>query len=181
MACHYGPWTERTVGQCRTWHAIIALGINTQMDDVGRGMPSSRLERTHSMRRWVWNSMIVLGKHTWSDDIGRDMPSWPLDNTHGRIILCIEFHHSPLTANTNGLCRVWNVIITLEKNVRSDEITHGILLFPFDKTHDQTMSSVACHYSTWIAQTIGGLRAWRFIIALGQHTWSNNVGRGMPS
>ena len=180
MDCHYGLWTERTVLHCRTWHAIIALGMNTQMDYVGRGMPSSPLERTHSTRRWVWNSIIAFGKHTWSDDIGRDMPSWPYDITHGRTILRTKCHHSPLTANTNGLSPVWNVIINLGKHIRSDKIMRGILLFPFEKAHDRMTSSVACHYSTWTTQTIRGLQAWLFIIALGQHTWSNDVVCGMP-
>ena len=41
MACNHRPWTAHTKGRCRSWDAIIALVLPTQMDDVGRGMPSS--------------------------------------------------------------------------------------------------------------------------------------------
>ena len=35
------------VGKRQAWHAIIALGRETRSNDVGRGMPSSPLGRTH--------------------------------------------------------------------------------------------------------------------------------------
>ena len=33
----------------------------------------------------------------------------------------------------------------------------------------------------WTARTVKKRRAWHDITALGQHTWSNDVGRGMTS
>ena len=43
------------------------------------------------------------------------------------------------------------------------------------------MSCVALHHRPWIARTVGRHRAWHNITAFGQHTRSNDVGRGMPS
>ena len=58
---------------------------------------------------------------------------------------------------------------------------------------------MACHHRPWtanmveqrqawhaiitfgLADTVGRRRAWHAIIALGRQTWSNDVGRGMPS
>ena len=49
------------------------------------------------------------------------------------------------------------------------------------KTHDQTTSIVACHHRHWKKTTIKLRRAWYAIIALGQHTRSNDVEHGVPS
>ena len=43
------------------------------------------------------------------------------------------------------------------------------------------MSGVACNHLLWEAQTVRRRRAWHAITALGQHTWSDDVERGMPS
>ena len=52
---------------------------------------------------------------------------------------------------------------------------------PLGRTDGRTASGVACHHRPWIAQTVGRRRAWHAIIALGQHTRSDDVGRCMPS
>ena len=69
------------VGRNRAWLAIMVLGPNARLDDVGRGMPSSPLEctqmddvgqdmtsspleSTHSMRHLAWNAIIAVGNHT---------------------------------------------------------------------------------------------------------------------
>ena len=52
---------------------------------------------------------------------------------------------------------------------------------PLGSTHDRTTSRVACHHSPWMANTIERRQAWHAINAFGQHTWSNDVGRIMPS
>ena len=41
VACHHRSWEPYTVRCLRVSHAIIALGKHTQLDYVGRGMPSS--------------------------------------------------------------------------------------------------------------------------------------------
>ena len=52
---------------------------------------------------------------------------------------------------------------------------------PLDSTHGKTTSGVACHHRLWTAHTVKRCQAWHAIIAFGQHTWSNDVGHGMPS
>ena len=52
---------------------------------------------------------------------------------------------------------------------------------PFDSKHDRTTSGVACHHRLRATQTIERRQEWHAIIAFGQHTRSNDVGRGMPS
>ena len=44
-----------------------------------------------------------------------------------------------------------------------------------------TVSGVACHHRLWPAHTVERRRVWHAIIAFGQHTRSNDIGRGMPS
>ena len=55
---------------------------------------------------------------------------------------------------------------------------------PLDSTHGHMKSGVTCHHCLWTAHTVGlgrQRRAWHDIIALGQHTRSDYVGRGMTS
>ena len=79
VACHHRPWTIKTVGRHRAWHAIIALGQNTRSDGVGHGMSSSPLDNTHRRttlglachhppwaaqifgRCQAWHAIIALG------------------------------------------------------------------------------------------------------------------------
>ena len=93
VACHHSPWTANTVERCRAWHANIAFGQHRRSHDVGRGMPSSPLGRTHSRmtsgvachhclreahtveRRWAWHAIIAFGKHTWTNNVRRCMQS----------------------------------------------------------------------------------------------------------
>ena len=51
---------------------------------------------------------------------------------------------------------------------------------PLDNTHGRTTSGVTCHHRLWKAHTVER-RAWHAIIAFGQHTQSNDIGRGMTS
>ena len=53
--------------------------------------------------------------------------------------------------------------------------------YPLDGKHDRTTSGVTCHHLLWTAHTVERHREWHAIIAFGQHTRSNDVGRGMPS
>ena len=84
MTCHHRPCTARTVGRRQAWHAITALEKHTRSNDVGRGMTSPPLDRTHGRQRRAWHDITALGQHTQSDDVGRSMTSPPLDSTHGR-------------------------------------------------------------------------------------------------
>ena len=52
---------------------------------------------------------------------------------------------------------------------------------PLDCTHGRTTAGESCHHRLWEAPTIKRRQEWHEITALGQHTRSNDVGRGMPS
>ena len=43
----HGPWEAPTAGLRRAWHAIIALVLNTPLDQVGCGMPTWPFGSTH--------------------------------------------------------------------------------------------------------------------------------------
>ena len=163
MACHHRLSAAYTVGRRRAWHAIIALGQQRRSDDVGRGIPSSPLDSTHGQttsgvtcRHRLWTSHTVV-------NVGRGMTSPLLDSTHGR-------RH-----------RTWHVITALGQHTRSDYVGRGMTSPPLDSTHGQTTSGVASHNRLWAAQTLERHRSWHAISTFGQHTRSNDVGRGMPS
>ena len=96
-------------------------------------------------------------------------------------------------------CRVWHSIIAFRQQTQSNDIERGMTSPPFDSTHGQTMSGVACHHRLWTSshsRTAWGVAfhhhpltenafercwAWHAIIALGQHKRSNDVSCGMPS
>ena len=46
VTCHHHFWNSHTVKQHSAWYAIIAFGLHTRSDDVGRGMTSSPLDCT---------------------------------------------------------------------------------------------------------------------------------------
>ena len=48
---------------------------------------------------------------------------------------------------------------------------------PLGSTHGRTMSGLASHHRPLKANTVTGRRAWHDIIALGKHTWSDDVER----
>ena len=52
---------------------------------------------------------------------------------------------------------------------------------PLDSAHDRTTSGATCHHRLWKAHTAERRRVWHAIIAYGQHKWSNDIGREMPS
>ena len=52
---------------------------------------------------------------------------------------------------------------------------------PLGSTHGQTTSGVACHHRLWTSQTVERRRLWHAIIAIGHHTWWNDIRRGMTS
>ena len=52
---------------------------------------------------------------------------------------------------------------------------------PLDCTHGQQRRAWHAIIAFGIADAVGRRKAWHAIIALGRKTWSNDVGRGMPS
>ena len=172
LACHHRLWVAHTVERRQAWHAIIAFGKHTRSYDVGRGMPSSPLGRTHGRttsgmachhspwtantveRRHAWHANIAFGQHRRSDGVGRGMPSSPWGSTHSRTTSGVAFHHSPWMANNVERCRAWLDITALGLHARSDNVRRGMTSPPWDSTHDRQR------------------RAWHDITALGQHTRS---------
>ena len=108
-------------------------------------------------------------------------------------------HHRLWAAHTVQQCRAWHAIIASGQHTRSNDVRRGMPSSPLDSTNDQTTSCVACyhrlwtrsqsrsasglacHHLPWTENTVERRWAWHAIIAFGQHTWSNDVGRGMTS
>ena len=159
-----------------------------------------RLWTTHSVeRRRAWHAIIVFGQHKRSNDVGRGMPSSPLGSTHGRTTSGVECHHCHWAAqtverrrawhaiiafeqaDTVGRRRSWHAIIALGRQTWSNDVRHGMPSSPLGNTDGRTTFGVACHHRLWPANTVERRQAWHAIIAIGQHTRSNDVERGMPS
>ena len=103
------------------------------------------------------------------------------------------------TAHTEERRRAWHDIITFGQHTRwnyvgsgmpssplgstkrSNDVERGMQSSPLGSTHGRMTSGVACHNRLKAAHTVERRRAWHDITAFGQHTWSNAIGRGMPS
>ena len=85
------------------------------------------------------------------------------------------------TAHMEERHRAWNYIIAFGQHKQSDNVGRGMPSPPLDITHGQMTSGVACHLHPSTKHTVGRRRAWHDLTALGQHTQSNYVGRGMTS
>ena len=93
MSCHHRPWTAYKDGQCKTWRAIMVLGLHKGSDDVGSGIKSCHLESTYNSTTLgvvchhisliahiieqcrVWPAIITFGNHSGSDDVRSGMPA----------------------------------------------------------------------------------------------------------
>ena len=73
IAYHHRLWAAHTVKRRRAWHAIIALGRQTQSNDVRHGMPPSPLGITHGRTK----SGVACHHRLWTADtvgnVGRCM------------------------------------------------------------------------------------------------------------
>uniref|UniRef100_A0A3Q7FLK9 Uncharacterized protein n=1 Tax=Solanum lycopersicum TaxID=4081 RepID=A0A3Q7FLK9_SOLLC len=161
VACHHHPWAAHTIRSHQVWHAIIALGKHTQLDGVGRGIPSSPLENIHDQTTSgvAWhNHHWEAHTHTQSDDIGRGIPSSLLGSTHDRMTLSVACHYHPWRAYTIGRRRVRYVIIALGQNTQSNDIARGIVASTLGNTHDRMTSGVAFYHHPREVHTVG--RRW---------------------
>ena len=149
--------------QRRAWHDITAIRQHT----VGR--------------RRTWHAIIAFGQHTRSNDVGRGVQSLPLCSTHGGMTSGVACHHRLWAAHTVEQRRAWHAIIALGRQTRSNDVRRGMPSSPLGSTNGRTMSGVTCHHRLWTTHIVERRRAWHAIIAFGQHTRSNDVGRGMPS
>ena len=167
VACHHRLWAAHTVerhqawhaiiafglahtvGRRRAWHAIIDLGRQTRSNDVGHGMTSPPLGRTHGRttsgvachhhlwaaqtikRRRARHAIIAHGRQTRSNNVRRDIPSPPLDNTHGSTTSGVACH------------------LAFGKHTRSKYVERGMTSPPLGITHGQTSSGMTCHHRLW--------------------------------
>ena len=70
-------------------------------------------------------------------------------------------------ADTVGRRKVWHAIIAHGRETRSNDVERGMPSPPWDNTHGQKTSGVACYHRLWAAQTVGRHRVWHAITALG--------------
>ena len=144
VACHHRLWAAQTVERCRVWHAIIALGRQTQSNEVRRDMPSSPLDSTHGRmtsgmachhrlwavhtvkRRWPWHAIIAFGQHTRSNDVWRGMSSLPLDGKHDQATSGGACHHRLWAAQTVERRRAWNAIKAIGRQTQSNDVRRDI-------------------------------------------------------
>ncbi|TMW82141.1 hypothetical protein EJD97_006667 [Solanum chilense] len=151
------------------WHGIINLGQHTRSNDVGRGMQSSPLDTYTVGLRRVLHAIIALGINTRSDDVGPGMPLSQLERIH-RV----------------GRCRASHAFIALTQYTWSEDVRHDMPSSPLGSTHGRMTSVV--HRQTWhVIIAHGHHKGWEevgrcnVIMALCQHTWSDDFGYGRPS
>ena len=172
MACHHRLGTSHTVRRHRAWHAIIAFRQYKRSDDVGRGMPSPPLDSTHgrmtsgvACHHLHWEAQTVERRR-------RGMQTSPLGSTHSRTTSGVACQHRLWAAHTVKRCQVWHDITSFGQRIQSNNVERGMPSPPWDSTHGQTTSNVACHHHLLAAQTVIRRRPWYAITSLGQHTQS---------
>ena len=143
-------------------------------------MPSC-LWKAHTVeRRRAWHDITALGWHARSNDIGQGMTSPPLDSTDNRQRRA-WYDITAIGQHTVGRRRAWHDITSFGQHIRSNDVGRDMPSLPLGSTHGRTTSGMACHHSLWTANTVEQCREWHAIITFGQHTRSNDVGRGIPS
>uniref|UniRef100_A0A494G8C1 Uncharacterized protein n=1 Tax=Solanum lycopersicum TaxID=4081 RepID=A0A494G8C1_SOLLC len=105
----------------------------------------------------------TMSCHTRSNDVGGGMPSLPLDSTHGRMTSGV--------APSSPLC-------STNSRTTSCMACHNRL---WTSSHSRTASGVGCHHRPLTKNAVERRWAWHAIIAFGQHTRSNDVGRVITS
>ena len=144
-------------------------------------MTSPPLDSTHGQmtsgvacHHLLWEAQMVERRR-------HGMPTSPLGSTHGRTTSGVACQHRLWAAHTVERCRAWHDNTSFGQRIRSNNVQRGTLSPPLDSTHGQTTSGVACYHRLWAAQTVGRHRVCHAITALGEHTRSDDVWRGMPS
>ena len=104
-----------------------------------------------------------------------------LDGKHDQTTSAVACHHLLRAAKTVEQRRAWHAIIAFRQHTWSNDVGRGMPSPTLGSTNDRTTSGMECHHRLWEAHTVERRRAWHAIIAFGQHTRSNDVGRGKPS
>ena len=109
------------------------------------------------------------------------MTSPPLDSTHGLTTSGAACNHCLWETHMIECCWAWHAIISFGWQTRSNGVKRDKLSPSLDSTHSRTSSGVACYHRLYTAHTVERRWTWHDITAFGQQTWSNDVGRDMPS
>ena len=125
------------------------------------------------------HAIIILRQHTQLYHIECGMPLSPLGSIHGWMASAVAFYHRPWKTYTIRLRRAWHAIIAIGKHTRLDNVQRRITSSPLGSTQSRTTSGVVYHHYPWTAHTVRRRLAWHAIINLGEHTLSDDVGRGM--
>ncbi|TMW83361.1 hypothetical protein EJD97_001925 [Solanum chilense] len=171
MTCHLCNWTAHMTTFGVAVHHCPWIAY-TGSDGIGRGMPSSPLDSTWSQD--VERSMVSLpldSTHGWTT-LGASTLSSSLGSTHGRMTSSIKCHHCPWRHTRSDYVR---------EQTRTIDIRRGMPAWPLVIPHGRMMSGVECHHRPWKAYNVERRWGWHAIITLGQHTRSDDVGRGMTS
>ena len=127
--------------------------------------------------RLAWLAIIALGQNTSRTMLCLACPHGPWA-AHMVGVAC---HHRPWAAHMVRLLGAWHAIIAFEHPKQMKNVECCMPSFPLCSTHDWMTSGMACHHRPWIEHTIGRCMVWNAIISFRQHTWTNNIGRVMPS
>ena len=133
------------------------------VERCGRGMPSCLWEAHTVERRRAWNAIITFGQHKRRMTSGVACHHRRWTSLHSQTASGVACHHRLLAAHT------------------ANTVGHGMPSSPLESKHGRMTSGMTCHHRLWTAYTVKLRRAWHAIIAFGQHSRSNDVGRGMPS
>ena len=93
----------------------------------------------------------------------------------------VACHQRLWAAQKVGRRQALHAIIAFGHHTQSNDVGRGMPSSPLGSTHGQTTSGVACQHCLKAADTVERHGAWHDIIVFGQHTWSNDVERDMPS
>ena len=138
-------------------------------------MPSCLLHNTHGLTMSCmgihrpWESYMVMECYyrPWIEYTVRRRQPW-------------QFYNRPWTTHTVVLRRTLTLIIALGQYTSSDYIGCEMLSSPLERIHYLKMSGVTCYGRPWTSHTIRGCWAWHARMSLEQHTWLDDIRRGMP-
>ena len=126
-------------------------------------------------------AIIAVGHCTRSDDIERGMPLSHLESIHDKTMWGEVHYHLHWTEHMIGRYQALHARKALGQLSWSDHVDCGMPLSPLGSRDGRTMSAITCHHCPWAAHKVRRRRACYAIIALGKHTRSYYIGRGMAS
>ena len=193
FTCHLLTLIAHTVGGCRAWHAIIALGQLTRSNYIRRGMPSWPLDYTHDR---AWHSIIDLGqqthdritsgvasnialqKHRTSKDVWQGMLSSPLECTHDQMMLGVSTLSSSLGSTHHRMTLMCHPIIAFGLHAQTNDVARGMPSSPLCSTHSRMPFTLGQHTPSSLLDSIHGRmtsRQARYYLPWIAHTFGNAI------